>query len=189
MKTFKNTRILAFCGLCCLFLAEMLPYLTFSFWGYFQQIKLWNYFEGKAMMFLILLDAVFIFHDYIEKYIPNFKNSKMGKKMLDINPKLAFIFTIGIAFFAIWLSLRLDIDTRYLKRGSGFYCLWGGIFCLTLHSFVYRKERQNHSVSVESQTEYASSPEIVNSNMKFCPNCGNQVQTNAEICFMCGRKF
>lgn len=44
----------------------------------------------------------------------------------------------------------------------------------------------SNTVSIESQSVPT---ENIQNNKKFCPNCGNQVDQNDAICFMCGNQF
>lgn len=142
MEKIKNTRILSAVGLVCLFLGVILPYFTFSFLGYKYEIKLWGYWEGKVMMILILANVLFIFKDYVEKYVPQLFNSEIGTKIKEANSKFAIIPTILVAAFAIYLYAKLDVDTTYLKYGIGFYSLWVGVACLVVHTFLYKKNKE-----------------------------------------------
>ena len=109
MEIIKNKRILAIVGLVCLLLGTIMPYFTFSFLGYSQSISLWGYWEGKIILVLIIANGMFIFKDYIEKYVPQLFNSNLGKKIAEIdNPKYSLIPTILIVVFAIYLLTTLD---------------------------------------------------------------------------------
>lgn len=139
MDKLKNTRILGVVGIVGLFLGIILPYFTFSFLGYTQSISLWGYWEGKIMMVLTVANLLFIFKDYVERYVPQMFNSTIGRMIKDANPKCAIIPTILIVAFAIYLFKTIDIDTNYIKYGLGFWSLWGGIICLIAHTFIYKK--------------------------------------------------
>lgn len=142
MEKIKNTRILSMIGLLCLFLGVILPYFTFSFLGIKQSIALWSYWEGKVMMILIVANVLFIFKDYVEKYVPQLLNSTIGKKIQNANPKLAIIPTILVAVFAVYLYTKTDIDSNYIKHGLGFWSLWIGVICLVAHTFLYKKKEE-----------------------------------------------
>lgn len=204
MEKLKSTRILSAIGLVCLFLGVVLPYFKFSFLGYTQEIKLWGYWEGKIMMALIVANILFIFKDYVEKYAPQLFNSNLGSKIQNANEKFAIVPTIGVAAFAIWLYIRLDIDTTYLKHGLGFWTLWIGVIFLVAHTFIYKKgsvsnpisqqvnynqSQQNVNMMNNGQPTQQPMNNNVNSNVKYCPGCGNQCVSNADRCFMCGRTF
>lgn len=201
MEKLKSTRILSAIGLVCLFFGVILPYFKATFFGYTHEIKLWGYWEGKIMMALIVANILFIFKDYVEKYVPQLFNSNLGRKIQNASEKYAIIPTIGVAAFAIWLYIRLDIDTTYLKHGLGFWTLWIGVICLVAHTFLYKKENENHQVSQQVHySESQPSTSVINneqqfmndnihSNVKRCPGCGNQCDSNAVQCFMCGRMF
>lgn len=139
MEQLKTTRILGVIGITGLILGIMLPYFTFSFFGYSQKVALWGYWEGKVMMLLTIANLLFIFRDYIEKYIPKMFDSNIGRLIKNANPKLSIIPTILVIAFAIYLYTTIDIDTSYIKYGLGFYSLWGGIICLIAHTCLYKR--------------------------------------------------
>ena len=206
MNYIRNKRVLALTGIITLILGTILPYFTFSLLGYSQSISLWKYWEGKLIIILTLVNALFIFKDYIEKYLPQLFTTNLGKKIANLsNPKVSLIPTILVVGFVIYLNIKFDFNTEYLKNGLGFYLLWLGIICLVVHAIVYKKPsealdnvnheynnqnvnlQQNFQQSVQSQTQQLTQNELVNK--KLCPNCGNQVDETATQCFMCGNKF
>lgn len=158
-------------------------------------------------MVLILSNILFIFKDYVEKYVPQLFNTNLGSKIQNANPKFAIVPTIGVAAFAVWLYLRLDVDTTYLKHGLGFWSLWAGVVCMLGHTFLYKKNlvstsnNNTYSQSMQqpsynqaqqnyNQTSYnQQSMQQPQQNVKFCPGCGNKCDANADRCFMCGRQF
>lgn len=140
MDKLKNTRILGVVGIVGLILGIILPYYTITFFGYSQSISLWGYWEGKIMLILTVANLLFIFRDYVEKYIPRMFDSNLGRMIRDANPKLSIVPTILVIAFAIYLYTTMDIDTSYVKYGLGFWSLWGGIICLIGHTFLYKKE-------------------------------------------------
>ncbi len=155
MEKLKNTRILAAVGIVCLFLSvTCFPYLKFSMFGYSTSIKLWGYWEGKVIMVLIVANLLFIFRDYVEKYVPKMFDTRIGEKIKNANSKYSIIPTIGIVIFVIWLYNELDVDTSYLKYGLGFYFLWLGVICLVGHTFLYKKElpKSNSSQVLQENT-------------------------------------
>ena len=146
MEKLKNTRILGAVGLACLFLGIILPYLTISIWGFSQSISLWGYWEGKVMMVLTFANLLFIFKDYIQKYVPQLFNSNLGRKIEMANPKMSLIPTVLVAAFTLYLTNSLNIDSSYVKHGLGFWMLWGGVVCLILHAVLY-KGKENAPVN------------------------------------------
>ena len=198
MEVLKSKRILALVGLICLFLGVVMPYFQISIFGYSYEIKLLNFWEGKVMLVLITANVIFIFRDYIEKYVPQLFNTSLGSKIQNASPKLAIIPTIGVAVFAVWLFISLDVDTTYLKHGLGFWCLWIGVICLVGHTLLYKKDLNINQLPINyshmqpsqpTQTNYFQSQSNGEQNIKFCPGCGNKCNLNADRCFMCGRKF
>lgn len=140
MEKLKNTRILGAIGLVCLFLGIILPYLTISIWGFSQSLSLWGYWEGKVMMVLTFANLLFIFKDYIQKYVPQLFNSNLGQKIEMANPKMSLIPTVLVALFTIYLTTSLNIDSSYVKHGLGFWMLWSGVVCLILHALLYKSK-------------------------------------------------
>lgn len=202
MEVIKNKRILALVGIAGLILGCFLPYYTVSFFGYTQSISLWGYWEGKIVLVLTLANALFIFQDFIEKYVPQLFNNWVGNLVQKAkNPKFALVPTILVAVFAISLIIRLDVDSEYIKYGLGFYILWVGIIALVGHAIFYKKENvqfvQQQTVNYQQvqqptqsqmNTGYTQQPQI-DPAKKYCPQCRNQVDVNAETCFVCGNRF
>lgn len=205
MEVIKNKRILALIGIICLLLGVFLPYITFSIWGYSQSISLWGYWEGKVVLVLTLANALFIFKDWIEKYIPQLFNNGIGRLVEKAhNPKFSLIPTILVAAFAAYMFIQIDVDSKYLKYGIGFWILWVGILSLIGHAIFYKGKKEEPTQQTSTETVYQNSfvsqsqSEVVNSQniepqvdvtKKYCPNCRTQVDANAQTCFMCGNRF
>lgn len=195
MEVIKYKRILALVGIASLILGCFLPYYTVSVFGYTQSISLWGYWEGKIVLVLTLANALFIFQDFIEKYVPQLFNNCVGNIVQKVkNPKFALVPTILVALFAISLIVRLDVDSEYIKYGLGFYILWVGIIALVGHAIFYKNKNvvnnqtTNYQQVQQSVQQSIQQPQI-DSTKKYCPHCRNQVDANAETCFMCGNKF
>ena len=194
MEVIKNKRILALVGIAGLILGCFLPYYTISLFGYTQSISLWGYWEGKIVLVLTLANALFIFQDFIEKYVPQLFNNWVGNLVQKAkNPKFALVPTILVAVFAISLIIRLDVDSDYIKYGLGFWVLWIGIIALIGHAIFYKKQnvqsvQPQQTVNYQQVQQPMQQPQI-DPNKKFYPHCRNQVDANAETCFMCGNKF
>ena len=208
MEVIKNKRILALVGIIGLILGCFLPYYNFSIFGYTQSISLWGYWEGKIVLVLTLANALFIFQDVIEQYVPQLFNNWIGNLVRKLNnPKFALIPTILVAIFAISLIIRLDVNSKYMKYGLGFWILWVGILSLIGHAIFYKKQNtQSQQTNNYQHVQQPSQPEQlqqtmnyqqpqqsvqqqINPTKKFCPYCRNQVDVNAETCFMCGNKI
>lgn len=194
MEVIKNKRILALVGIAGLILGCFLPYYTVSIFGYSQSISLWGYWEGKVILLLALANALFIYQDIVEKYVPQLFSNWIGRLVEKTkNPKFALVPTILVALFAISLIMRLDVDSEYIKYGMGFYILWVGIVALVGHAIFYKnkqkvKEQESNYSGMAQQPEQAEVPQV-NPNIKYCPYCRNQVDANADTCFLCGNKF
>ncbi len=206
MEFLRNKRILAIIGIVCLFVGTITPYFQFPLLGYSYSISLWRYWEGKIVVALIVLNTMFIFKDFLKKYVPQVFNSNLGQKIENANPKLSIIPTILIVLFVVYLAIHLNIASEYIKHGLGFYALWLGIIALVAHAFLYKNPsaqgevsyNQNHNNPSINQNVTMSQPiqqQSVNSmqnaqgNVKYCPQCGNQVDGAATQCFMCGHHF
>ena len=206
MELIRHKRLLALIGIITLILGTMLPYFTFSFLGYSQSISLWGYWEGKVILILTIANALFIFKDYIEKYIPQLFTTSLGEKIANIkNPKISLIPTVLVVGFVIYLNTQFDFNSEYSKNGLGFYLLWLGIIFLVAHAIIYKKptevqanfnqEYNNQNVNPQQDYQPSAQPQMQQLvqngavNKKICPNCGNQVDETATQCFMCGSKF
>ena len=206
MEFIRYKRLLALIGIITLILGTILPYFTFSLLGYSQSISLWGYWEGKVIVVLTIANALFIFKDYIEKYIPQLFTTNLGRKISNVtNPKVSLIPTILVVGFVIYLNTKFDFSGEYLKNGLGFYLLWLGIICLVAHAIIYKRptetqvninqEYNNQNVNSQQNYQQLTQPQMQQPvqndavNKKFCPNCGNQVDEMATQCFMCGNNF
>ena len=143
MEMVKTKRILAIIGIVGLFLGTIMPYYKFSFLGISKTIALWGYLEGKIMFILILALALFIFKDYIEKYVPQLFNNGVGKfvKKFD-NPKFSLVPTAIVIILAIYVSTLVE-TSDYIKFGLGFYMLWLGAICMVGHAIFYKGENNS----------------------------------------------
>lgn len=139
IEKMKNTRILATIGIAGLILGTIFPYVSYSFFGSSVNISMWNYWEGKIVLILAIANLLFIFKDFVGKYIPSLFNTNIGKKIADIdNPKVSLVPTILAVVFVVYLQIRLDIG--FGNYGIGFYLLWIGIIALLAYAFLHRKK-------------------------------------------------
>ena len=107
----KNTRLLAGIGVVCMILGTMFSYVSYNIFGTVIDIALWDYLEGKIILIIAIANLLFIFKDFVEKYIPSLFNTGIGRKIKDINnPKASLVPTILGAVFAIYLTLKLDVE-------------------------------------------------------------------------------
>ncbi len=197
MNFIKNKRILALIGIIALILGTILPYFTLSLFGYTESLSLWRYWEGKVILILTVINTMFIFKDYIEKYIPQLFIKGLGRKIANFNnPKISLIPTMLIVAFVIYLTIRLNVASDYLKYGVGFYTLWIGIICLVGHALFYKKTdsmQNNFDLGINNQNNmqfnYQQPTNNQQQNCKYCPKCGNKVDQNVSTCFMCGHNF
>lgn len=133
----KNTRLLAGIGVACMILGTMFAYITYDLLGYSYDIALFDYFEGKVILIIAIANLLFIFKDYVEKYVPSLFNTNIGKKIKDINnSKASLILTFIGAAFAIYLTLKLDVD--FSNYSLGFYSMWIGVICLVAYAILHK---------------------------------------------------
>lgn len=205
MELIKNKKILALVGIIGLLLGTFMPYYTFSILGYSQSISLWGYWEGKIVLALTLANALFIFKDWIEQHMPQLFNNNIGRMVKNANnPKMSLIPTALVAGFIIYMFVDIDVDPKYFSYGLGFYLLWIGIISLVGHAIFYKGEnvssiqqpnvqtaQPQYSENIQQSMNYQQSQIQPQNNqaIKFCPQCGNQVDVNAETCFLCGNRF
>ena len=139
IEKMKNTRILATIGIAGLILGTIFPYVSYSFFGSSVNISMRNYWEGKIVLISANANLLFIFKDFVGKYIPSLFNTNIGKKIADIdNPKVSLVPTILAVVFVVYLQIRLDIG--FGNYGIGFYLLWIGIIALLAYAFLHRKK-------------------------------------------------
>ena len=218
MEEIKNKRILAAVGIVCLLLGCFLPYFSITIFGLNATHSLSEYWEGYLILALTVANALFIFQDIIEKYVPQAFNNGLGALVKKLNnPKFALIPTLLALGLAIYLYSELDVAAEYIKYGIGFWILWIGIIALVGHSIFYKGQAiqsmqqpvQPSVAPVASvETPFSSQqpdqavtplqsepiqqpvqPLQTEESKKFCPQCGTQVNGSSETCFMCGNKF
>ena len=144
IEKMKTTKILAGIGIAGLILGTILPYVSYSIFGYKYTISLWNYWEGKVILLLAIANLVFIFKDFVEKWIPSLSNSWLGQKAN--NPKYSLVPTILSAIFAIYVTSILGIDS-FKFYSIGFYLMWIGTICLVAYAFLHKGQEQNINTS------------------------------------------
>lgn len=189
MEKLKNTRLLGGIGIIALLLGVILPYVKFSFFGYSQTISLWGYWEGKIIILLIVANTLFIFKDYVDKYVPQLFNSNIGRTIKNANEKLVLVPTILVVIFAIYLYTTIDVDSKYLEHGLGFWLLWMGVILLVAHSFIYKKSSSSNTYSQNPQSVINNNISYENTNTKRCPSCGNICSMQSDRCSMCGNQL
>ena len=133
----KNTRLLAGIGVVCMILGTMFSYVSYNILGYAYDIALWDYLEGKIILIIAIANLLFIFKDLVEKYIPSFFDTNIGKKIKDINnPKASLVPTILGAAFAFYLTLKLDVS--FSDYSLGFYSMWIGVISLVAYAILHK---------------------------------------------------
>lgn len=133
----KNTRLLAGIGVACMILGTIFSYVSYDIFGYVYDIALWDYLEGKIILLIAVANLLFIFKDFVEKYIPSLFNTSIGKKIKDINnPKASLVPTILGAIFAVYLTSKLDVS--FSNYSLGFYSMWIGVICLVAYAIIYK---------------------------------------------------
>jgi len=141
MEKLKTTKILGAVGIACLILGLITPYVRYNIFGIKYSIALWGYWEGKIMMILALANALFIFKDFIEKYVPAlFNNGGLGQAIKNCNnPKFSLIPTVLCAIFAIYVTSVLGVKT-FKYYNIGFYLMWIGTISLVAYAFLHKAD-------------------------------------------------
>ena len=135
----KTTRILALIGIIGLILGSILPYIKYESWLYDISISLLDCWEGKVTLILAIANLLFIFKDFVEKYIPALFNSSLGQKIYNCsNPKYSLIPTVLAAIFIIYLTFSLSEYLSLSNYGIGFYITWLSIICLIAYAFLHK---------------------------------------------------
>lgn len=196
LEKLKEKKIIGAIGIATVFLGVLLPYYQVSIFGHTYKLALWNYIEGKVILLLLTANFLFLFRDFAQKYVPQVFESNIGQKIQTANPKLAIVPVILIVAFVVILFLRLDVGST-LDHGMGFYFLWLGIICLTVHTFLYKNvepvstqytngEQINKDYSQTMQNRQQLS---YLGSVKYCSGCGNKCEANTNICSFCGRQL
>ena len=141
IEKMKTTKILAVIGIVGLILGTMFPYVSYSVFESSVGISMWNYWEGKIVLTLAIANLIFIFKDFVEKYIPSLFNTNIGQKIADINnPKASLVPTVIALIFALYLHFKLDVD--WGNYSIGFYLLWLGVIALVAYAFLYKSNNE-----------------------------------------------
>lgn len=142
LEKLRTTKSLAGIGIIALLLATILPYAEFHVFGYSYSVTLWNYWEGKVILVLTIANALLIFKDIVEKYVPSLFKTTLGQKLQNVNEaKYSIIPTILIVLFALYLSFGSSITLKYCS--IGFYVLWIGIIALVAYAILHRKNNSS----------------------------------------------
>lgn len=181
MEVLKNKRILAVIGIVCLILGLILPYYYFSAFGFSYSTSLWGYLEGKIILVLTLVNALFIFKDFIEKFAPKLFKSNIGQKIANVkNPKLSLIPLVLIIIFVFYLNSQM-IQYVSLKKGIGFYLLWVGIIAMGAHGLIYKGSNTNLAYN-QNNIKNASNnqPQVLSNNGPQTVQDTSQYQSSVQ---------
>ncbi|MFI3307663.1 MAG: hypothetical protein R3Y21_03765 [Mycoplasmatota bacterium] len=208
LEKMKTTRLLATIGVVALLIGVFFTYLSLDVYLYSSKLVLINYWEGKTIFALTLINLLYIFKDYVKKYVPKMYDNEIGRKVDEINnPKVLIVPTAIIAILAIYLVSEIDVSSEYIEYGLGFYALWVGIIALGAHSFLYKYENMpvvqptqqpmnnnyNQPMQQPMNNNYNQpTQQPMNNNvqsMKICPTCSAQCDINTKFCPKCGRQF
>lgn len=96
-------------------------------------------------MALIVANTLFIFKDYLQKYVHQVFNLSLGKKKKNenVNQKFVIVLTILVVAFVVYLTAHLNVAIEFFKYGLGFYALWIGFVGIVGHVIFYKKNIQN----------------------------------------------
>ena len=174
----KNTRILAIIGIIGVILGTVVPYI--SIW--FYDITLFDYWQGKVIMFLAIVDLLFIFKDYVEKYVPALFDTPAGKKVKEWDkPKYTLVPTIIIALISLWLTVSLGRSFKYYT--IGFYLLWIGTICLIVYAILNKNSYRfdGDKPQANTTTNNNNNASVNNNEVNNSQNSVNSTSNNNNI--------
>ena len=131
----KNTRVLAGIGLVVMLIGTILPYIkTYSLNGIPKTSLLLEYWEGKIVLILLIANLIFLFKDYVEKYIPSLLNVTVWKKISILKYQYAMLPSIIATIFI--LELTINRNAGFAMFSTGFYTLWLGVICIIIYLII-----------------------------------------------------
>ena len=184
LKLSKNTRFLAALGLACSFLCIFFTYVKYTVLGMAVKIKLIDFFEGKLMILLILLNLMFVFKDYVKKYLPKLFQNNLGKKIENINDqRLTLIPTILMVIFAFVVKGETKVEFLNIKYGLGFFLMWLGVISLVIYAFIYKNNNIKVLEKMINNTTPSNKANVnsVNSSNTQSISQNNNITTNINI--------
>lgn len=163
LEKLKTKRILGLVGVIGLILGLFLNYASLEVYYYSYDFILIEYWEGKVIFILTLLNLLYIFKDYVKKYVPKIYENSIGKKVDKIdNPKLLLIPTGIIVALVIYVARVFDLDSSYISFGLGCYLLWIGVVALVAHSFLYKYNNDNAVNLMENNIQFTNGAQMEN---------------------------
>ena len=184
LKLSKNTRFLAALGLACSFLCIFFTYVKYTVLGMAVKIKLIDFFEGKLLILLILLNLMFVFKDYVKKYLPKLFQNNLGKKIENINDqRLTLIPTILMVIFAFVVKGETKVEFLNIKYGLGFFLMWLGVISLVIYAFIYKNNNIKVLEKMINNTTPSNKANVnsVNSSNTQSISQNNNITTNINI--------
>ena len=146
LNKIKNTRILGAVGLGIMFIATFLPYIVASIFGFSSSVSLFGYWEGKVTLLVCFANLLFVFKDYVKKYVPQLFNSNIGKAIENAKPIFSLIPTGVAVLLNIILMARVS-GYSYIHFGIGFYVMIIGIACMIAYAILYKEPASEDSAA------------------------------------------
>ncbi len=144
MEILRKKRYVALGGLLIAFIGLFLPFFKIEVLWVKETITLIKYWEGIVTLVLLIAITLFIFRDFIEKYIPSVQKTPFGGFISKLNPKLVLVPIILIVLLILYLTIHsnkeLSMYKEYIKFGAGFYMIWIGAVLLVAHVFLYKPD-------------------------------------------------
>lgn len=147
----KYTRLLAGFGLATMILGIILPYIKYTTILGTLKISLWESWKGKIVLVLLIANAIFLFKDYIEKYIPSLANVPVWKKISELKYQYAMVPSLIAAVFVILITMNLDIS--FGLYNIGFYIFWLGLICIVIYLIINKGKTVMPNKSYVKQDE------------------------------------
>ena len=160
MEKLKNTRILGIVGLSIMLIATFLPYISASVLGITSSVSLFGYWQGKVTLFVIFANILFVFKDYVKKYVPQLFEKGIGKSIENAKPIFSLIPTGISVLLNIVLILQVtSSNSKYtyidVGFGIGFYVMLLGIASMIAYAILYKEPEQ---VAEASNTTIVDAP-------------------------------
>ncbi len=171
----KHTRLLAGIGLMAMFLGTILPYIkTYSILGVSIKLSLWRYWEGKIILILLIANAIFLFKDYVEKYIPSILNVPIWRKISEL--KYQYAMAPAIIALAVVLYLTIHANVGFAMFSTGFYTLWFCVICIIIYLIINKGKPVIPTKDIRNQNQTYN--DFQNTNTNYNVNQNNQINNN-----------
>lgn len=100
---------------------------------------------------------------------------------------LFFIPIVNIyAVFKVFIELAHKFGKTTI---FGIASVFFSVICMPILAFGSSQYEDTPEISTFYENTFSKDDSISSSDVKFCPSCGNKMNSMADTCFMCGKKF